>query len=106
MRFAGLIDPDVPVTPNAEPPSPAAHRYLCNADKCQYLDKAHLGIDDYGIRRSPLPCLPNGEVGIVCCITESGYLRGAGGIRGHARIPAPQHHSRRDHRRLAQRVTP
>jgi hypothetical protein len=57
VRFAGLIDPDEPVTPNAEPPAPTAHRYLCNADKRQYLDKDHLGVDDYGFRRSPLPWL-------------------------------------------------
>lgn len=57
VRFAGLIDPDEPVTPNAEAPAPTAHRYLCNADKRQYLDKDHLGTDDYGFRRSPLPWL-------------------------------------------------
>ena len=57
VRFAGLIDPDEPVTPNAETPAPTTHRYLCNADKHQYLDKNHHGIDDHGIRRSPLPWL-------------------------------------------------
>lgn len=39
VRFAGLIDPDEPVTPNAEAPTALpAHRYICNADKRQYLD--------------------------------------------------------------------
>jgi hypothetical protein len=56
--FAGLIDPDEPVTPNAEAPAALpAHRYICNPDKRQYLDKDHFGVDDYGIRRSPLPWL-------------------------------------------------
>lgn len=56
--FAGLIDSDEPVTPNAEVPATLpAHRFICNPDKRQYLDKDHFGVDDHGIRRSPLPWL-------------------------------------------------
>ena len=51
---AGLIDPDEPVTPNAEAPTALpAHRYICNADKRQYLDKDH-----FWSRRLRIPALP------------------------------------------------
>lgn len=60
VRFAGLIDPHEPITANAEPPvtiTATSHRYICNPDKHQYIDKNRLGIDDHGVRRSPLPWL-------------------------------------------------
>ena len=59
VRFAGLIDPTAPVAANTDLPVTITdtHRYLCNTDKKQYLDKARLPHDDYGIRRSPLPWL-------------------------------------------------
>ena len=60
VRFAGLIDPDEDLTPNAQRPvlvTAASHPYICNAGKCQYIDKRTLPVDDYGQRRNPLPAL-------------------------------------------------
>jgi hypothetical protein len=60
VRFAGLVDLEEAITPNAERPiivTTASHPYICNADKGEYIDKHRLLIDDYGNRRTPLPAL-------------------------------------------------
>ena len=59
VRFAGLILDDVEPT-TALPPrfiTSDNSGYFCNADKREFIDKADLPVDDWAVRRSPLPNL-------------------------------------------------
>ena len=60
VRFAGLVDLEGGIVPNAEPPVLVitdSHPYIGNADNAEYIDKHRLPVDDYGNRRTPLPAL-------------------------------------------------
>ncbi len=59
VRFEGLIDHAAGITANTPRPSsrPAAHIYVCNADRREYFDKSALPLDDYEQPRNMLPVL-------------------------------------------------
>jgi hypothetical protein len=57
-RFEGLVAGDV--EPNITLPAgarPGVFGYVCNPDKCQYIENLTLPIDETGWRRTPLPRL-------------------------------------------------
>ena len=59
VRFAGLVLDDV--TPTATLPdhfvAGSGHGFICNADKRAFIDIAALPLDDWAVRRNPLPHL-------------------------------------------------
>lgn len=62
VRFAGLVVDDEAgsTAANAQRPvivTATSHPYICNPAKGQYIDKHRLPVDDYGVRRTPLPAL-------------------------------------------------
>ena len=59
VRFEGLIDPErcQPNTPLPLTISDTVHRYVCNRDRHEYLDKARMHTGIWGELRTPLPGL-------------------------------------------------
>lgn len=57
MRFSGLVVEDVAPTATLPDHFVAGGGYICNADKRAFIDTAALPVDDWAVRRNPLPHL-------------------------------------------------
>lgn len=57
VRFSGLVVEDVAPTATLPDHFVAGGGYICNADKRAFVDTAALPLDDWAVRRNPLPHL-------------------------------------------------